>query len=146
MLEKLREKYPGRYSLPGENEKRTEISSSFQMQKASRASSTRARNSMPWQYETYITSHFQSHLQCAKELLKEEIPAEAMATLSIQTFTKKLLAKVTPAEVLAKVKNEFSNETGALPDDFPSDSAINSKVAALKQKEKALRDKMTLMV
>ena len=108
MLETLQERYPNRYSLPGENEIRTEISSLLQKQKSGR---TQKKSKFSTTFTEFIKNIFDQVLEQKDHQLK-------------------------PKAILAIVKQHFTEEDGSIPLDFPSDKYITAKVSNLKSMAK----------
>eukprot|EP00731_Ephydatia_muelleri_P026289 Em0018g389a len=111
MLETLQERYPNRYSLPGENEIRTEISSLLQKQKSGR---TQKKSKFSTTFTEFIKNIFDQVLEQKDHQLD----------------------RIKPKEILAIVKQHFMEEDGSIPLDFPSDKYITAKVSNLKSMAK----------
>ena len=111
MLETLQERYPNRYSLPGENEIRTEISSLLQKQKSGR---TQKKSKFSTTFTKFIKNIFDQVLEQKDHQLD----------------------RIKPKEILAIVKQHFMEEDGSIPLDFPSDKYITAKVSNLKSMAK----------
>lgn len=90
MLEMLQERYPNWYSLPGENEIRTEISSLLQKQKSGR---TQKKSKFSTTYTEFIKNIFDQVLEQKDH----------------QLDCRK------PKEILTIVKQHFNEENGSIP-------------------------------
>ena len=109
MLETLQERYPNRYSLPGESEIKTEISSLLKKQKSGRT-----------QKKSKISTTF-TEFNIFDQVLEQKDHQ---------------LDRIKPKEILAIVKQHFMEEDGSIPLDFPSDKCITAKVSNLKSMAK----------
>ena len=111
MLETLQERYPNRYSLPGKNELRTEISSLLQKQKSGR---TQKKSKFSTTFTEFIKNIFDQVLEQKDHQLD----------------------RIKPKEILAIVKQHLMEEDGSIPLDFSSDKYITAKVSNLKSMAK----------
>ena len=108
MLEELRCRYLGRYSLPGESGIALAISSLFQKQKRGASLQSSSTRGIPQVY------------------------AEEICRLLNQDPSLK------PAEGLRQLKLMYTNDTGDLPSDFPAAGKLKSKISATKSARKKL--------
>lgn len=111
MLERLKEVYPNRFDLPSEQDIRTECTRLFKLQKDGKPLDTlpgRGRKKSKW-------------MKAFEEWLKDRLALESKPNLLVEQFKRSLLQK--------------SNDQD-LPEDFPSNKKLASKVSSLKTKMK----------
>ena len=117
----------GRYTVPGENEIRAEVSKLVAQQKAEQRAGTSARarpsNKIPEQYSIALVEEFNR----AFALGQSQCSGDLDQTLAC--------AIMKPKAVVAKLKERF-RQGGALPRDFPDDKKLASKISALKTGER----------
>lgn len=127
MLEKLQDKYKGRYSLPGENEIRTEIATLFQGSKncdASVEDESSTRSKLPKVYEQFIVAEVNALL------IGKAVEEMSFAELD------EALKGAKPAHIMKSLVEKFQNRRGNLPSDFPSDAKIRAKIGGYKTRLK----------
>lgn len=125
MLEFLRRKYPGRFTLPGEIEIRGEINTLFQQQKQQERAEKRARDEGN-QYTASKKTRLDDSYIAALESYLEEDP------------------NLKPLEGLLRLQAEFRDPEGKLPDDFPEEAKIRSKISSMKTMAKKKQQRDTL--
>jgi hypothetical protein len=112
MLEKLKLRYPGRYSLPGENEIRTEISSLFSKQKSGK---TGRRTQTPQDYLDLIVGTCEEAYAANNDL-------------------KLIVPRIILEEVKRRAKDKYE---GVIPTNFPADQKIKCMISGFKTQMKA---------